>query len=65
VGFVDHQSRLGGFGHKVLRPAGVFLFTAEMSALFSALRHIAEVILPPEKCLILTGSLSSINDLAL
>jgi ribonuclease HI len=39
--------------------AGVF--TAELSALFTALRHIAEVIRPPERCLILTDSLSSIK----
>jgi ribonuclease HI len=40
-------------------PAGVF--SAELSALFMALRHIKEVIQPPEKCLILTDSLSSIK----
>jgi hypothetical protein len=40
-------------------PAGVF--SAELSALFMALRHIREVIQPPEKCLILTDSLSSIR----
>jgi hypothetical protein len=39
--------------------AGVF--TAELSALFTALRHIVEVIRPPEKCLILNDSLSSIK----
>jgi ribonuclease HI len=50
---------VGGFGHKILSPAGVF--TAELSALFTALRHIAEVIQPRERCLILTDSLSSIK----
>jgi hypothetical protein len=51
----------GGLRHKILSPAGVF--TAELSALFTTLRHIAEVI-PirlPERCLILTDSLSSIK----
>jgi hypothetical protein len=37
----------GGFGYKIQGPAGVF--TAELSALFTALRHIAEVIRPPER----------------
>jgi ribonuclease HI len=50
---------VGRFGHKILSPAGVF--TAELSALFTALRHIAEVIRPPERCLILTDSLTSIK----
>jgi ribonuclease HI len=59
VGFAVHQ--MGGFGHKISSPAGVF--TAELSALFTVLRHIAEVIPPPQtqKCLILTDSLSSIK----
>jgi hypothetical protein len=48
-----------GFGHKVPSPAGVL--TAELSALFTALRHIAEVIQPPERCLILIDSLCSIK----
>jgi hypothetical protein len=42
---------VSGFGYKIRRPAGVF--TAELSALFTDLRHIAEVIRPPERCLIL------------
>jgi hypothetical protein len=50
-----------GFEHKILSPAVVF--TADLSALFTALQYIAEVILPPEKCLILTDSLSSIKAL--
>jgi hypothetical protein len=59
AGFGVHQMGLGGFGHKILSLAGVF--TAELSALFTALRPIAEVIRHPEKCLILTDSLSSIK----
>jgi ribonuclease HI len=42
-----------------ISPAGVF--TAELSALFNALRHIAEVIQPLGRCLIFTDSLSSIK----
>jgi hypothetical protein len=53
----------GGFGHKILSPAGVF--SAEVSALFTALRQIAEVMRPPERCLILTDSLSSIKAMLL
>jgi hypothetical protein len=52
TGFAVHQMGVGGFGHKTPSPAGVF--TAELNALFTALRHIAEVIRPPERCLILT-----------
>jgi hypothetical protein len=37
------------------------VFTTKLSAIFTALRYIAEVILPPERCLILTDSLSSIK----
>jgi hypothetical protein len=61
AGFAFHQMGVGGFGHKIPSPAGVF--TAEMSDLFTALRHIAEVIhiQPPERCLILIDSLSSIQ----
>jgi ribonuclease HI len=59
AGFDVHQMGGGGFGHKILSPVDVF--TAELSALFTALQHIAEVIRPPEKCLILTDSLSSIK----
>jgi hypothetical protein len=55
TGFAVHQMCEGGFDIR----SGVF--TAELSALFTALRHIAEVIRPPEKCLILTDSLSSIR----
>jgi hypothetical protein len=43
----------------ILSPAGVF--TAELSVLFTTLRHIAEGIQPQERCLILTDSLSSIR----
>jgi hypothetical protein len=59
VGFAVHQMCVGGFGYKIRRPAGVF--TAELSTLFTTLRHIAEVIRPPERCLILTASLSLIK----
>jgi hypothetical protein len=45
VGFAVHQMGRVGFGHKILSPAGVF--TAELNALFTALRHIAEVMRPP------------------
>jgi hypothetical protein len=45
------------FGHKIL--TGVF--TAELSALFTALPHVAEVIRPPQMCLILIDSLSLIK----
>jgi hypothetical protein len=61
VSFAVHQMGVGGFGHKILSPAGVL--AAEFSALFTALRHIAEVIRPPERCLILTDSLSSIKSM--
>jgi ribonuclease HI len=57
AGFAVHQMGVDGFGHKIPTPAGVF--TGELSALFTALRHIPEVIRPPERCLILTDSLSS------
>jgi hypothetical protein len=59
VGFAVHQMGVGGFDHKIPSPAGVF--SAELSALFTALRHITEVIRPPERCIVLTDSLSSIQ----
>jgi ribonuclease HI len=59
AGFAVHQMGVGEFGYKIPSPADVF--TAELSALFTALRHIAEDIRPPERCLILTDSLSSIK----
>jgi hypothetical protein len=52
AGFAVHQMGLSGFGHRTLSPAGVL--TAELSALFTALRHISEVIWPPARCPILT-----------
>jgi hypothetical protein len=55
----NHQMGVGGFEYKIQGPAGVF--TAERSAFFTALRHIAEVKRPPERCLILTDSLCSIK----
>jgi hypothetical protein len=48
-----------GFVHTILNPAGVF--TVELSTLFTALRHMSEVIRPLERCLILTDSLSLIK----
>jgi hypothetical protein len=59
AGFAIHRTRVGEFGFKLSSPAGVF--SAKLSALFMVLRHIGEVIQPPEKCLILTDSLSLIN----
>jgi ribonuclease HI len=59
AGFAVHQIGGGGFRYKILSQAGVF--TAELSALFTALRHIAKVIRPPERCLIFTDSSSSIK----
>jgi ribonuclease HI len=59
VSFAVHQMGVSEFGHKIPSPAGVF--TVELSTLFTALRHIAEVIRPSERCLILTDSLSSIK----
>jgi hypothetical protein len=49
--FAVHQMGVGECGHRILSPAAVF--TAELSALFTALRHTAEVIRPPERSLIL------------
>jgi hypothetical protein len=57
AGLVVHQMGVGGFGHKIQSQAGVF--TAELSALFTALRHNA--VRPPERCLILTDGLSSVK----
>jgi hypothetical protein len=51
AGFAIHQMGVGGFGHKIPSPAGVF----------TALRHIAEVIQPLDRSLILTDSLSSMK----
>jgi ribonuclease HI len=45
---------VGRFGYKIRGPAGVF--TAELSALFTALRQIAKIIRSPERCLIITDS---------
>jgi hypothetical protein len=44
VGFAVQPIGVGGFGYKIQGQAGVF--TAELSALFTALGHIAEVIRP-------------------
>jgi hypothetical protein len=59
AGFAVHQMSVGGFRLKIPSPAGVF--TAELTALFTALRQIPEVMRPPERCLIITDSLSSIK----
>jgi hypothetical protein len=50
AGFAVHQLGVGGFGYKIQGLADIF----------TALRHIAEVI-RPERCLILTDSLSLIK----
>jgi hypothetical protein len=39
------------------------IFTAELTALFVTLRHIGKIIQPPERCLMLTDSLSSVKAL--
>jgi hypothetical protein len=57
--YADHRTGVGRLGFKLSSPAGVF--SADLSALFMALRHIREVIQLPEKCLILTDSLSLIK----
>jgi hypothetical protein len=54
--FAIHRTGVGGFGFILSNPSSVF--SAELSALFMALRHIREVIQPPEKCLFLRDSLS-------
>jgi hypothetical protein len=59
LGFAVHQMGVDGFGHKISSPAGVI--TAELSVPITALHPIAEIIQPLERCLILTGSLSSIK----
>jgi ribonuclease HI len=59
AGFAVHQMGVSGFGHKIPSPAGVF--TAELSVLFTALQNIGEAIRPPERCFIVTDSLSSIK----
>jgi hypothetical protein len=51
AGVAVHQISGSGFGHKILGLAGVF--TAKLSALFAALRHIAEIIQPLERCVFL------------
>jgi hypothetical protein len=61
AGFAFYRAEEGGFGYKVSSPVGIF--TAELTALFLTLGHIGEVIQPPEKCLILTDSLSSVKAL--
>jgi hypothetical protein len=61
AGFAFNRTGVGGFGYKISSPAGIF--TAELTALFVTLRHIGELIQPPEKCLILTESLSSVKAL--
>jgi hypothetical protein len=59
--FSFHRTWEGGFNYKISIPAGIF--TAELTALFVTLRHIVKIIQPPEKCLILTDSLSSVKAL--
>jgi hypothetical protein len=58
--FAVHKMGVGGFEYKIQGLAGVF--TAELSfLLFTATRHVAWVIWLPERCLILTDSLSTIK----
>jgi hypothetical protein len=59
VGFAVHEMDVGGYRHQIQSSAGVF--TAELSALFTALRHIAVVIQPPLRSIILNDSLISIK----
>jgi hypothetical protein len=54
AGFAFHRTGVGGFSYKISSLAGIF--NAELTALFVTLRHIEEVIQPPENCLILTDS---------
>jgi hypothetical protein len=61
TGFAIHRTEEVDFDYKLSSPAGIL--TAEFTALFVTLRHIAEVIQPPEKCLVLTDSLSSVKAL--
>jgi hypothetical protein len=61
AGFAFHRTREGGFGYMISSLTDIF--TAKLTALFVTLRHIGEVIQPPEKCLILTDSLSSLKAL--
>jgi hypothetical protein len=61
TGFAFHRTGEGGSGYKISSPACIF--TAELTVLFVLLRHIGEVIQPPEKCSILTDSLSSVKAL--
>jgi hypothetical protein len=58
AGFAFHRTGKGGFGYKISNPDGIF--TGELTALFVTMRHIREGIQPPERCLILTGSLSAV-----
>jgi hypothetical protein len=61
AGLAVYQMGGGGFGQNILNLADIF--TAELSALFTTLQHIAEVIRPPERCFLLTDSLRSIKDM--
>jgi hypothetical protein len=57
AGFAFHRTGESGFGYKISSPAGIF--TVKLAVLFLILRHIEEVIQQPERCFILTLSLSS------
>jgi hypothetical protein len=59
AGFAVHHMSVSVFGRKIQSSAGAF--TAELSALFTALRHIAGVKRLPEGRLILTDSMSLIK----
>jgi hypothetical protein len=57
AGLAVLQMSMSGFGYEIQGLASVF--TAKLCALFTALRHIVEVILLPERCLILTERVRS------
>jgi hypothetical protein len=61
AGFAFHRTGEGGFGYKISSPA--VIFTAKLTVLFVTLQHVEEVTQPPEKCVILTDSLSSVKAL--
>jgi hypothetical protein len=57
AGFAFHRTGESGFEYKISIPAGIF--TVKLTVLFMILRHIEEFIQQPERCFILTLSLSS------
>jgi hypothetical protein len=61
TGFAVHHMGVGGFGHKILSPADVFILLRLVlsSLLYDTLLRL--YIRPPERCLNLTDTLSSIK----